>query len=132
MSNVRTCEICSKPFPERRNGKSDANRCCSRTCGFELQRREREAVIHWYFRNCAVCSLLFRMKNKRQVVCDSDECRAERERRRALAVYRQRQAKLGPTIAKHCKQCQRSFTIPRIMMHATQGDQNPWQSKCRD
>ena len=34
---IYTCEICSKQFPKN-GGK---NRCCSRECGFELQRRER-------------------------------------------------------------------------------------------
>lgn len=34
------CEVCDKPIAQRRGGK-DARRCCSRDCGFELQRRER-------------------------------------------------------------------------------------------
>lgn len=38
------CECCGSTFAPRRRGNKDSNRCCSRACGFEVLRRDRQAA----------------------------------------------------------------------------------------
>lgn len=77
------CEICGKEF-QRRKRKNDACRCCSRECGFKLQRIEKairksqkKKVIPKIkpitIRRCELCRRTYVAKSRRQKYC-SNEC----------------------------------------------------------
>ena len=73
------CEICGENFPHKR-GRS-ANRCCSRECGWEAQRRDRAAGKdigpHFPVRTCP-CGEVFRSRhNELCEKCRSPRCCAD-------------------------------------------------------
>lgn len=105
---VSTCEVCDRPFVPRSRG-NDANRCCSRECGFELRRDRR--YVHWHFKYCTYCGTLFRFDNEHRLTCSLD-CR----RQRLLAVYSKRYhaAKKTTPIVKNCGACNLPITVARI------------------
>jgi len=119
------CEICGNEF-KRRVRTNDSNRCCSRECGFALQRREKAiasaafhesaregAWTHWYFSDCETCGGRFiqgNHKGRRRRFCGS-ACEGDHSRRAALASYlRKRPTDL---LAKQCRKCHHPFNVKR-------------------
>ena len=73
-----TCEVCAAEFKRKRGGKN-AGRCCSRSCGFELQRRERAAnkaqAWQWRsiisYRQCDGCGKTITQGKRTKQVCNA-------------------------------------------------------------
>ena len=73
-----TCEACAAEFKRKRGGKN-AGRCCSRACGFELQRRQRAAnkVKTWQWRSiisyrpCDGCGKPITQGKRSKQVCNA-------------------------------------------------------------
>lgn len=112
-----TCEVCAAEFKRKRGGKN-AGRCCSRACGFELQRRQRAAnkVKTWQwrsiisYRQCDGCGKTITQGKRTKQVCNA-------------ACYRLAAGMTprGSEVAGRCK-CGGAITYTLTSMHRTHCD----------
>jgi len=125
-----TCEICGAEF-KRKRGSKNAGRCCSRACGFELQRRERAAnkairdtpteVWEWrslvVYRSCVECAQLIpnRVGGQAKRVCGS-RCAGRVRTRRLGGVP------VGETVTSACDTCDQTFSYTRRGTNRTNCD----------
>jgi hypothetical protein len=74
------CEVCGKEFQHR----GGANRCCSRECGWKIQKRTGESNDweHFWFRDCAICGDRLVTSRRLRVICARRECGLEIKRRK--------------------------------------------------
>jgi len=114
---VLTCEVCAAEFKRKRGGKN-AGRCCSRACGFELQRRQRAAnkVKTWQWRSiisyrpCDGCGKPITQGKRSKQVCNA-------------ACYRlvAGMTPRGSEVVGRCK-CGGAITYTLTSMHRTHCD----------
>lgn len=104
------CEVCGVAFARRTRGTGDSNRCCSRDCGFELQRRERRAA-----RDDRLSALKAMRRAARQRTCES--CGADFEAQptakycsTSCANRAHGLARAQPAATRTCVECQTQFT----------------------
>ena len=119
---TRVCEICGVEFKRKRGG-NNAGRCCSRVCGFELQRRQRRqrrerarpvVVDAWewrslvFYRPCIDCGqpITNRAKGQPKSVCDI-RCAGRVRTRRLGGVP------LGEMVTSECGTCNETYTYVR-------------------
>lgn len=104
-SRKRACVICLKGFLKSRTSRT-SGQCCSRQCGFELQRRARaisraktaaakQAKRESSRRDCAVCGA----KSKTRYC----------SRRCYLDSLKLKAARMKPLTERTCKQCRKTF-----------------------
>lgn len=119
MKSTCVCEVFGIPFLSRPRRHKDANRCCSRECGFELQRRERAAARFKrhgvdgeyspiWFRLCRGCGKPFGARRKNRLQC-SEECDREYARRNSVEWSRSKSSRDGK--AAVCKECRKPYVI---------------------
>lgn len=90
-STGKSCEVCGATVVRKASGSRDALRCCSRECGFELQRRERPRrprvpkprKVH----QCRGCGRSTRPDERWRVWC-SYRCRVNDIGDRVKSLYR--------------------------------------------
>jgi hypothetical protein len=105
QGTVYSCLACGEAFKYR---PGDANKCCSRKCGFEYQRRiaadcKQPAVCKIFNLSCNYCNQPFVSQTIRRKYC-SYRCERNVFNRSQRTIY------VGKSKSQHrCKQCNKSF-----------------------